>query len=140
MGSLGSLVSRFSGNSSEGWREWYDPTLYYLSTLELADLVREWVDDEQTNYGMMLEDDFDANWWDFNASIEDSGVVRDGLNELEVLFYRYYSDKGSHQGDRTKRPYLLVTAEPIPEPATIILFILSGGLFSLFKIGKRKKS
>ena len=85
----------------------------------LYQLVQRWVNGTITNYGLVLEDDMNANWWGPGP------IDTEQLNEIEVLFSR-------------NNVYLQVTASMVPEPSTMFLFALGGSALALYNRRKRK--
>lgn len=79
-------------------------------TGSLATLVGWWVNDEKPNYGIMLENDKDLEF-----------------NEMNSIFAK--------SGDF--RPYLNITATP--EPFSVVLFGIGGGLLGIFGARRRRR-
>ena len=117
---------------SQDWKEseitWdnkpaYEPEL--ISSLTLSDGVELW----RSWSGL---DEIIASW----QKGKNFGLVLENNNDLknEELFSRFYS---SEYSDITKRPFLEVLAQPVPEPVSFALCLLGSGLLGLRRLKKR---
>lgn len=102
-------------NEGQGWKTWQSSA---ISGNDLSQLIQGWVTGDITNYGLVLENDVNAKWW--NPALLDE----EQLNELEVLF---------------RRDNVYLTVSVVPEPITIIPFAMGIGFLGLLKI-RRKQS
>lgn len=97
---------------------------------ELSQLADGWRNATIANYGVVLEDDFDADKWAelVNATLYSVDHPEE-MDELEVIFA-----KGN-----TYYPYLQVSVTPkvVPEPLSCALMLLGSGVLGL--AAKRKK-
>lgn len=97
-----------STDTTPGWRSWQG---------SLADIVGWWVTGAESNYGLMLENDWDG--------------------EIKEINSKFYSDDYTYTGDTSFHPYLRITATP--EPVSSILLVLGAGCLGTFIGFKRKK-
>ena len=112
----------FGTNSTPGTRVWTQSDSHTL-----AQLVGAWKGGNVTNYGIVLENDWDGGWQELvNATLY--SVNNPGeMDELETIFAR---------GD--SYPYLRVKVSVVPEPASCLLALLGMGAFGL--AAKRRRA
>jgi hypothetical protein len=87
----------------------------------ISELIDGWTTGAMANYGIALENDFDARLQELNAT-KYSVQNPDEINEIEAYFSK---------GDKYPRLWVNVAPKVVPEPVSSILMLVGFGVFGI---------
>jgi hypothetical protein len=108
---------------SNGWKEW---EIASSGGGTITTMIEGWMANSSTNYGVLVENDFDGGWAELVNGTKYSINNPSQMNELEAVFMK---EQGNY-------PFLRV--QVVPEPISSVLMLVGFGVLGMAR--KRKKS
>ncbi|HQO37541.1 MAG TPA: PEP-CTERM sorting domain-containing protein [Candidatus Omnitrophota bacterium] len=112
-----------SGEST-GWKQWETAA---TGNGTIASMIDGWISNSSTNYGVVLENDFDGVWQELVNGTQYSIDNPTQMNELEAVFAK------------TQGSYPFLRVQVVPEPVSSVLMIVGAGVLGLVSSRRRKK-
>jgi len=108
---------------SNGWKEWETAS---SGNGTISTMIQGWMANSSTNYGVLVENDFDGGWQELVNGTKYSINNPSQMNELEAVFMK---ETGNY-------PFLKV--QVVPEPISSVLMLVGFGVLGIAR--KKKKS
>ncbi|HNQ51161.1 MAG TPA: DNRLRE domain-containing protein [Candidatus Omnitrophota bacterium] len=107
-----------------GFREWETAA---SGNGTISSMIQGWVSNSSSNYGVLIENDFDGVWQELVNGTQYSIDNPTQMNELEAVFAK------------TQGSYPFLRVQVVPEPVSSVLMIVGAGVLGLASSRRRKK-